>query len=139
MIPARIKQITKTTAIAVAVVLLWFLAYDRGAGIAFGVTSVWMIANLIIWTVVIRIALQSGERKGGVGILLVGITVKLALLLGGVIALKLFAPYTRLQVYAIIAGVSSVLIVATLKAAGSRVAAMLQSPERIKEKDSAKV
>ncbi len=140
MIPARIRQIVKVTAVASALVLLCFLAYDRGAGVAFGVTSVWMIANLLIWTVVMRIALNPGDDKPGVGILLAAVSVKLFLLIGGVVALKVFAPYNRLQLYAIIAGVSSVLIVAFLKALGSRVAALVTAaPAGTEKKQAAKV
>lgn len=138
MIPARIRQILKATAIASAIALLCFLAYDRGAGITFGVTSVWMMANLVIWTIVMQMALQPGENKTSPGILLLAIGVKLLLLFGGVIALRVFAPYTRWQLYGIIAGVSSVLIVAVLKAAGARVAAMAK-PSHTDKKQAAKV
>lgn len=138
MIPARIRQIVKATGVACAIVLLFFLAYDRGAGIAFAVTSVWMIANLIIWTIVMKIVLQPGEHKTGVGLLLLALFIKIGLLLGGVLALKIFSPYTKIQLYAIIAGVSSVLVVSVLKAAGAKVAAVLkQSPAQ--KKAAAKV
>lgn len=140
MIPARIRQIIKATAITSLLVLLFFLAWDRGAGIAFAATVTWMIANLVIWSFVMRIALQPGENKAGAGVLLAAISGKLFLLLGGVIALRIFAPYSKIQIYGIIAGVSSVLLVAFLKALGNRIAAYSKSaPARVKKKQTAKV
>ncbi len=139
MIPSRIRQIAKATAIASALALLCILAYDRGAGVAFGVTTAWMLANLLIWTVVIRIALQAGEQKAGVGILLLAISAKLILLFGGVIGLKIFAPYTRPQLYGIIAGVSSILVVAFLKSLGSWMVASSKGAGPVEKEQSAKV
>lgn len=139
MIPTRIRQIVKTTAIASALALLCVLAYDRGAGVAFGAATVWMLANLLIWTFVIRIALQAGEQKAGVGILLLAISTKLVLLFGGVIALKIFAPYTRLELYGIIAGVSSVLVVALLKALGAWMVSSSKGTAQVEKERSAKV
>lgn len=140
MIPQRIRQIAKTTAIACAIGVLCFFAYHRGAGIAFAITSAWMIANLLIWTIVLRIALNPTDEKPSVGLLLLAITVKLFLLIGGVIALRVFAPYQKIELYAVIAGVSSVLVVAFLKALGSWVAAVAtSSPAPVEKKRAAKV
>ncbi len=137
MIPQRIRQIAKTTAIACAVGVLCFFAYSRAAGLAFAVTSAWMIANLLIWTIVIRLALNPKDEKPSVAVLLLALSVKLLLLIGGVVALRIFAPYQHEELYAIIAGVSSVLIVAFLKALGSKVAAMATSSSVPTEKKRA--
>ena len=142
MIPARIRQILKATAVTAAVVLLYFLAYDRGAAIAFAATTLWMMANMVIWSLVLRMALNPGESKVGAGTMLAAVSGKLALLLAGVVALRIFAPYTKIQIYAIVAGVSSILIVSFLKALGSRIAVASKSspsPASVDKEHTAKV
>lgn len=123
MIPARVKQIAKGTALLGSVVFLCFLGVDRGAGIVFGATTLWMLGNLLVWSVLMKLTLQPDSTKNATGIALAAIFAKLTLLFGGILALRAFAPYDRLQVWAIVAGVSSVLFVAVLKAAGARIVA----------------
>lgn len=139
MIPTRIRQIIMATAVSAALALIGILAYDRGAGVAFAATTGWMLANLVVWTVVMKIALQPGDQKPGVGLLLGAITAKIFLLLGGVIALRIFAPYSREQIYGIIAGISSVLLVAVLKALGCRIAAWSKAASPDKKEQAAKL
>lgn len=122
MIPERIQQIAKTSAIACALVGLCILVSNLAAGVTYLVASAWIIANFLVWAVVFRIALHPGEDSpGGTPVLVLALLGKVTLLGGGIVALIKFAPYSRVQLYAILAGVSSVLIVAFLKALGSRV------------------
>lgn len=137
MIPARVRQIIVATGVAASVVLLCLLAFDRGAGVAFAVTTAWMLANLVIWTVVVQVVIQPEAQKNGLLTIALAITAKVVLLLGGVVALMILSPYTRMQLLGIVGGVSSVLIVAFLKAAGSKVAEVLKTPRAEAERTGA--
>jgi len=121
MIPRFVKSTCLWTAILAAMVCPYLLQVDRGAAISFAVASGWMIGNLLAWTAVIMNAIRPDDRDP---LLLMGaLFMKLGLLAGGFIALKMGAPYTRVQLLAIIAGISSIIVVAVLKAIGARLVA----------------
>ena len=128
MIPGRIVQIARTAALTSAVVALCLFAWNPGAGIGFTATSLWMIANLLLLALVLRIALGTEEHKR-TGLFAWGLVGKFVLLGAGVAALFAFRPYTQPQVVGILAGVSSVLFVIIMKAMGAKVShSLAESP-----------
>lgn len=136
MIPERIKQIVRSSAIACAIVALCILLYDVGASVAFSVASAWVIGNFLIWAVILGSALRPKHEPANPMGLVIGLFGKLALLAAGIVALLYFAPYTKAQLLGILGGLSSVLIVAFLKALGSRFATRQQAAELNLNKDS---
>jgi hypothetical protein len=139
MIPARIKQIANATLLLGAVVLLCFSGMDAGAAATYAATTLWMLANLVVWAFVMKIVLQPGTEKPSLGIAATAILGKMVLLFGGIFALRFFAPYSAMQVYGILAGVSSVLAVAFLKAAGAKVLSLANASEGKTKSRAAKV
>lgn len=121
MIPAKIQQIAKATALLCAVGFFCFSGMEIGAGLVFAAASTWIIMNLLLWSVIMMMMLQPGAQKPRVGFTLLLVFAKLFLLLAGLAALWAFAPYTALQMLALVAGVSSVLFVTLLKAAGAKI------------------
>lgn len=138
MIPARIKQIAGAALLVGAVASLCFARVDLSAATICAVTTLWMLANLLVWAVVMKIVLLPGNEKPAVGTAAMGILGKFVLLIGGIVALRMFAPFTAMQVYAILAGVSSVLVTAFLKALGARLAALSARPAGNSKSEAAK-
>jgi hypothetical protein len=118
MIPPFVKRIGVVTALVSAVVSAYMLLANWRAGAAFAVASLWSIANLLVWTAIIVVAFSndSGKRMK----LALMITGKiLVLYVGGFLLLRAAAPLTPAQALGILGGISSVFIVAGLKAAGA--------------------
>lgn len=136
MIPERIKQIVRSSAIACAVVALCILLYDVGASVAFSVASAWVMANFLVWAVILGSALRPKDEPSNPMGLMMGLLGKLTLLVVGLVVLLYFAPYTKAQLLGILGGLSSVLIVAFLKALGSRFSARPEAESVGLNKDS---
>lgn len=118
MIPKFVKSTCLWTAVLAVVACPYLLRFGHGASMAFALSTAWMIANLLVWTAVIVNSIRPGDRNPL--FLLAALFAKLALLIGGVIAMRVFAPHTRAELMAIVAGISSILVVAVLKAIGAR-------------------
>lgn len=136
MIPERIKKILTSAAVASVIVALCILPYDLLASMTFLVTSGWVMLNFIAWTIILGAALRPKDSEPNVLGLAIGLLAKLILLGVGLVALLYFAPYTRSQLLAVVLGVSFVLLVAFLKALGSRVAAGTAVPDAVMKKDA---
>lgn len=137
MIPDRIKQIVGTSAIAAVLVALCVVLYDFKASIAFLATSGWVILNFIAWTIIMGAALRGKDEPANPMGLMVGLLAKLILLGGGLAAMIVFAPYTRAQLFAIVGGLSFVLLVAVMKALGSRLTTSADLSPTLINKDAA--
>lgn len=139
MIPARIQQIAKATALLCAVGFFCFAGLSVGAGLTFAAASAWIITNLLLWSVIMMMMLQPGAQKPRVGLTLLLVFAKLFLLLAGLAVLWAFAPYTPLQILALVAGVSSVLFVTLLKAAGAKIVSLTAQSDDKTKRHAAKV
>jgi len=139
MIPARIKQIASSTLLLGGVALICFMNIDKGAAIAYAATTCWMLANLLVWAVVMKMVLQPASEKPNMGVAAAAIAAKLGLLIGGIVLLRVLAPFNQMQVYGLVAGISSVLFVAFLKAAGAKISTWISSTQPKKNSEAAKV
>lgn len=119
MIPGFVKRTCISTAVAAALIAPYLYVTNQGAAIAFTVSTAWMIANLLTWSVLIVNAIRPGERSALV--ISLCLLIKFALLGAGIVALRIAAPMTRGEILAIVAGTTSVLAVATLKALGMKI------------------
>ncbi|GIX44855.1 MAG: hypothetical protein KatS3mg130_1263 [Candidatus Sumerlaea sp.] len=96
--------------IGAAVFALWDW---RAAIVYFGACS-WALGNIFVWAGLFRTLLVSGKRNSAA--LLKWISIKVGFLALGFVALFVGAPYTTLELTALILGVSCVLVSATLVA-----------------------
>jgi hypothetical protein len=94
----------------------WVLV-DTRAGLAFGMAAAWGMANLGVWTALIR-AFFSKHRLRRLFIVLL-VAAKLSLLAAGVAALYASRPHTPAMLLAVVLGVSMVLVSGVLTAGGA--------------------
>lgn len=120
--------------VAVMVLVPVIMNKDKGAGIVFGVTTVWMLANFLVWTVIMRCALVPKSEESNTLALFGALGAKLVLLASGIIALRVYAPYTKTELLGLVAGISSVLLIAFLRALSAKI---VQSRARADEKKRA--
>lgn len=124
MIPGRILQIAKTVVITCLVITLCFCAYSMPLAVSFGATSLWMLVNLLLLAVVMRIALSTDDNKS-VGLFLAAGAFKLVWLAAGIIAIQKLGVTTLHQVLGVVLGISSVLFVVIMKALGYKMSQSL--------------
>lgn len=118
MIPPLVKRIVKTTGIVSAVVFMYLVLVNRGAGVAFAASVVWMLANFCVWGKLITTAFGEGEdRKLKAAGWVMG---KISLLALGVVMLNVAAPLTKGQALAVVGGILLVFVIAVLKVLGAR-------------------
>jgi hypothetical protein len=122
MVPGLVKRIAVATCVVALVGLLCILPFDRAAGLTFAFTTFWMVANLLVWSIIMRAALRPKQESKSLLILLPALGAKLLLLGIGIAVLYVCAPYTKYQIYGMVAGIASISVVAALKAMGARIA-----------------
>ena len=137
MIPGRIKQIVRTSAIAAVIVALCILPYNSPASVTFAVTSGWVILNFIAWAVIMGAALRRKDEPANPVGFMIGLFAKMTLLGLGLAGLVYFAPYTKAQLLAMVAGLGFVMDIAVLKALGAYMAKPADLPAAVVNKDAA--
>ena len=116
-----------------------FYAYSSALATAFAATSFWMLVNLLLLAIVMRIALGTEENKS-LGVFMLTGTCKLLWLAGGIIAIQKFGVSTSQQCLGVVLGISSVLFVIIMKAIGYKMSQSLAaSSAGEKEKKVAEV
>ena len=119
MIPQAVKKILAATAVISGIVFCYWVLRDAGAGVAFGLSSLWAIGNLAALSGLVVSSIRPGQRAAAV---VAGwVAVKAAMLTGGFAALVVAAPMRPAVGWAILVGISSVLIVTVLTAAGAAI------------------
>lgn len=118
MIPPFIRKILIVTTLVVLVVWSYLALRDWRLGAAFLGASVWTMANFVVWSVLIVTATSRDVQAKGAKVTLL-VLAKIAVLVGGPLSLIWFRPSTRGQIFAILAGISVVIVVTGLKAVGA--------------------
>jgi hypothetical protein len=96
----------------------YWVVMDTAAGLAFGAAAAWGVANLCVWTALIRASFSKHRRRRLFTMLL--IAAKLGLLAGGGAALYASRPYhTPAVLLAVVLGISMVFVSAVLTAGGA--------------------
>jgi hypothetical protein len=118
VIPGFVKRLIRTSLLVALVLFLFLLAKDWRLAVGFGLATLWMTGNVLIWTVIAYVLTrrQTGFRRAK---LLGLVTGKLAFLALGVVGLTLAAPMSPRQMLAILAGITLTFFVVVLKAAGA--------------------
>jgi hypothetical protein len=117
MIPPLVRKILWATAALSGVVFSYWVLKDLGSGIAFGLATAWAMANVIVWAMLIVAYIRPGNRDTGRA--MAWLAVKFVLLAAGFAALVAAAPMRPITGWAVLAGVSSVLLVTVLTAVGA--------------------
>jgi hypothetical protein len=132
MVPVFIWRVLKATGICAVLIAPYLWVYHQSAALAFLISSAWMMANLVVWTAVIVTGIRP-DREGKALPLLGFLSLKLMLLVGGVITLAQTAPHSRTRILAITGGITLTLLVLFLKALGGLImAARKKAIERSK-------
>jgi hypothetical protein len=119
MIPQTVRKILAATTVACGVVFCYWVLRDSAAGVAFGLSSLWAIANLVALSGLVVSSIRPGKRAAGV---VAGwMALKVAIWVGGFAMLVAAVPMRPAVGWAILAGISSVLIVTVLTAAGAAI------------------
>jgi hypothetical protein len=119
MIPQLVKKILAATAVICGVIFCYWVLRDAGAGVAFGVCSLWAMANLVVWSGLVVSYIRPGARPAG---MVAGwLAAKVLLVVGGFAGLVAAAPMRPAVGWAILAGISSVLAVTVLTAIGAAI------------------
>lgn len=117
-IPKFIQRVLMVNGLIVFVVWCYLtLVTDWRVGAAFLGAGLWAMSNLVAWSLLIITATSSVPAKRAK--VLSFIALKLAILIGGPILLVIFRPSTVAQLFAVLAGISSVVVITLLKAIGA--------------------
>lgn len=119
MIPAFIKRVLMITGLLVFVVWAYLaVAVQWRTAAYFLVSALWAMANLVAWSFLI---LSATSREMPARSLKVtgAVLLKLMILVGGPVALLVCRPGSAGEVFAILAGISSVVVITLLKAIGA--------------------
>jgi hypothetical protein len=106
------------TGLLVVIVWSYLTLRDWRVGVAFLGASLWAMANLVVWSLLI-IASTTKDYAGKAFKVPLLILFKILVLVGGPVSLVFLRPTTRGQIYAILAGISAVIVVTGLKAVGA--------------------
>lgn len=118
-VPALIRRILMSTAMAAAAIVLFWAQRDWASALVFAGAVGWAMANLLVWSAFAYILLRLQTPDKGLLLLCIGLA-KLLLFGVGLGALMWAAPLTRVQLAAVIGGVTLTLFVTLLMALGAR-------------------
>ena len=118
MIPPFIRKILVATALIVVIVWSYLVLRDWRVGAAFLISAIWMMTNFVVWSALI-VTSTSRDVPAKTAKVSLLIFAKLAVLIGGPVSLAFFRPTTKGQIFAVLGGISVVIVVTGLKAAGA--------------------
>lgn len=117
--PGLVQRVLGVSFLMSAVVASFWASHDMGGGVAFAVSSLWAMANLVVWTGLVLSFLRPEPRNPLA--IMAWLGAKLLLLAGGFAGLLAAAPLTKSMAWGVVLGVSAVLLVIVLTALGSAV------------------
>ncbi len=117
MIPPLVRKILWATVVLGGVTFCYWVLRDLWSGIAFALATAWAMANVLVWAMLVLAYVRPGNRDTGRA--MAWLAVKFVLLVAGFAALVVAAPMRPITGWAVLAGVSSVLVVTVLTAAGA--------------------
>lgn len=118
MIPGLIKRILYTTTLVAAMVTLCIWPRDLGAAVTFVCAVAFAMVNLVVWTIGLRVLMFDKSPLKNVRVFGL-VTIKVLLFTAGFLILRAIVPMSDNQSYALIAGLTLILGIATLKALGA--------------------
>ena len=106
------------TGLVVVVIWSYLTLRDWRVGAAFLGAAVWAMANIVAWSMLIVTATSREVPAKPMKVMLL-VLLKLTILIGGPVSLVWLRPTTRAQIFGVLGGISVVIVVIALKAAGS--------------------